>query len=142
MSLDRFAVPSSLDADVALASRCSGCSLKTEENLACVKALPLSSLMVESDCPWCEIRPSHASHPLLATLAKSPDYAHLAPLYTPTQVKKEKWVEGKGVKGRNEPCATGAVAWVVSQLHGVSLEEVAKVTSRNAATLFRGLSDN
>jgi len=55
-------------------------------------------------------------------------------------VKKEKFAEGKGVKGRNEPCATGQVAWVVSRLKGTSLEEVAKVTMENSMKLF-GLSE-
>lgn len=55
----------------------------------------------------------------------------------PAGVKKEKWTSGKLVKGRNEPIATGQVAWVVAQLHGVSLEEVAEVTTRNAKELFR-----
>lgn len=110
------------------------CSLKTEENLATVTALPLSKLMLESDCPYCEIRPSHASHAHLSSL---PPY--LSALYKPEAVKKEKFVEGKAVRGRNEPVGTGLVAWVVAQLKGVSLEEVAEVTTRNARELF-GLS--
>jgi len=93
-----------------------------------------------SDCPWCELRPSHASSPFLATLASSPTYAHLHELYCPPSAKKEKWKEGKAVKGRNEPVATGQVAWVVSQLKGVSLEDLAEATTRNARDLF-GLHD-
>ena len=38
-----------------------GCSMKTEENCAVVKAVPLSHLMIETDCPYCDIRNSHAS---------------------------------------------------------------------------------
>lgn len=38
-----------------------GCSMKTEENCAVVKAIPLSHLLVETDCPYCDIRNSHAS---------------------------------------------------------------------------------
>ena len=83
-----------------------------------------------------QIRPSHASYALLSTLATSPAHSHLAPLYIPLSVKKERWVSGKGVKGRNEPCSTGQVAWVVAQLKGVSLEEVAEQTYRNTCQLF------
>lgn len=112
--------------------------------------------MVESDCPWCEvsscylsqrlssfycssilnpltqIRPSHASHAFLSSIAGTP----LEPLYRPPSVKKEKWVEGKTVRGRNEPFSTGQVAWVIAQLKGVELEEVASVTTKNATELF------
>ncbi|GAA5996326.1 hypothetical protein JCM5350_007233 [Sporobolomyces pararoseus] len=108
-----------------------GCSLKTEENITVVKGIPLESMMIESDCPWCEIRPSHASSKYLEDLPQE-----LKEIYVPKMVKKEKFVEGKGVKGRNEPSSTGQVAWVVSRLKGMSLEEVAKVTMENAMNLF------
>ncbi|GAA5833312.1 hypothetical protein JCM5353_008531 [Sporobolomyces roseus] len=121
--------------DLGLYVGINGCSLKTAENLSIVEQLPLESLMIESDCPWCEIRPSHASSEHLKSLPED-----LQEIYTVKMVKKEKFVEGKGVKGRNEPCATGQVAWVVSRLKGTSLEEVAKVTTENSMKLF-GLSE-
>lgn len=40
------------------------------------------------------------------------------------------------VKGRNEPCAIGLVAWVVSKLHGVSVEEVGEKAWGNTVGLF------
>ncbi|GAA5999054.1 3'-5'-exodeoxyribonuclease [Rhodotorula paludigena] len=115
-----------------------GCSLKTAENLEGVKRLPLDRLLIESDCPWCEIRPSHASHALLADLSADPANQHLKERYLPVQVKKEKWAQGKAVKGRNEPCGTGQVAWVVAKLKGVSIDEVARVTTSNFLELFKG----
>ncbi|GAA6015094.1 hypothetical protein JCM11491_001658 [Sporobolomyces phaffii] len=120
---------------LGLAIGVNGCSLKTSDNLAVVEAVPLASLMVESDCPWCEIRPSHASARLLADL---PDA--LRDAWTVKMAKKEKFVAGGGVKGRNEPASTGLVAWVVSRLKGVTVEEVAEVTTRNAMAMF-GLKD-
>jgi TatD DNase family protein len=54
----------------------------------------------------------------------------------PVEVKKEKFVPGKAVKGRNEPYATSQVACVLASLHGVSLEEVADQTRRNTLALF------
>ena len=35
--------------------------MKTAENCEIVKAIPIDRLMVETDCPYCEIRNSHAS---------------------------------------------------------------------------------
>lgn len=109
-----------------------GCSLKTEENLSVVEGIPLGSIMIESDCPWCEIRPSHASSRHLVDMP--PD---LRGVYMTTMVKKEKFVPGKGVKGRNEPNSTGQVAWVVSKVKQTSVEEVARVTTENALNMFR-----
>jgi TatD DNase family protein len=61
----------------------------------------------------------------------------LAALYGPATVKPEKFVEGKAVKGRNEPCSIGQVAWVVAQVKGVSIEEVCEAAYRNTKALFR-----
>ncbi|KAM0748334.1 Mg-dependent DNase [Meredithblackwellia eburnea MCA 4105] len=114
-----------------------GCSLKEQMGLDVVTALPLEKLLVESDCPWCEVRPSHASHPILSSLSNSTEYSHLRSLYNPEgAVKKEKWVQGKTVRSRNEPAATGQIAWVISKIKGVPLEQVASTTFQNTLTLF------
>ena len=67
-----------------------GCSLKTEENLRVAAAIPENRLMIETDCPWCEIRPSHASRAHVKTILPAKD--------------KKKHDEESLVKGRNEPC--------------------------------------
>ena len=38
-----------------------GCSLKTQDNCEVVKKIPLDKLMLETDCPYCDIRNSHHS---------------------------------------------------------------------------------
>ena len=90
-----------------------GCSMKTEENLEVVKAVPLERLQIETDGPWCEMRPSQAS-------AK---YTQGAPELS-RSVKKEKWSPDAMVKGRNEPCTISRVAWAVAGVKGVGVEEV------------------
>lgn len=92
-----------------------GCSLKTEENLAVTKEVPLERIQIETDGPWCEIRPTHASSKYLQ---------NAPPL--PKAVKKEKWSPDAMVKGRNEPCQISRVAHVVAGVKGISVEEVAE----------------
>lgn len=45
-----------------------GCSLKTEEQLQSVAQIPSSHILLETDCPWCAIRPSHAGENSLTFL--------------------------------------------------------------------------
>jgi TatD DNase family protein len=102
-----------------------GCSLKTEENLAVVKKIPLDRLQIETDGPWCEIRPSHASS----------QYLKDGPI-VPKAVKKEKWQSGMMVKGRNEPSTIAQVAHVVGKVKGISTEEVCAAAWHNSISMF------
>jgi TatD DNase family protein len=99
--------------DLGLDIGVNGCSLKTEENLEVVKMIPLERLQIETDGPWCEIRPSHASHKMLVDAPSMPK-----------AVKKEKFAKGMMVKGRNEPCTIPLVAHVIAKLKGITVEEV------------------
>lgn len=67
-----------------------GCSLKTQENLEVVREIPLEKIMLETDCPYCEIRKSSPAHKLITTQFN----------YKP----KEKYSTEALVRGRNEPC--------------------------------------
>lgn len=113
-----------------------GCSLKTEENLAVVKAIPLSRLMLETDAPWCDLRPTHASAKYVKAALDGPTREQLKALYSPPTVKKEKHDPEKMVKGRNEPCAIGQVAAVVAGVKGLDVAEVAAVAEKNTRWLF------
>lgn len=104
-----------------------GCSLKTEENLQVVKELPLDRMMIETDAPWCEIRPSHAGHKYLESKA----FADI-----PT-VKKEKWKPGAFVKSRNEPCFIRQVLEVICGVKEQdNIQEVAEIIYRNTMQTF------
>ena len=107
-----------------------GCSMKTEENLEVVKAIPLDRLQIETDGPWCEMRASHAS-------AKYKDAA--PPL--PRSVKKEKWEKDCMVKGRNEPASISHVAHVIARVKGIPIEKVCEAAWGNSIRMF-GLGES
>jgi TatD DNase family protein len=102
-----------------------GCSMKTEENLQVVKAVPLDRLQIETDGPWCEIRASHAS------------FQHLkdGPA-VPKTVKKEKWQKGLMIKGRNEPATIVQVAHVIARVKDISVQEVCESAWKNSTEMF------
>lgn len=170
-------------ADLGLHIGTNGCSFKTRENCDVVAAIPLDRLMLETDGPWCEIRPTHAGwrHLLDAKAKVEGIYAGLAgdvngdgnvatprtatpnpqqqedPRPKPTAaakppkkpkkkepeiperwrtVKKEKWVEGAMVKGRNEPCTIERVAQVVAGVRGEPLRHVCEAAWANTVKVF------
>ncbi|KCV72143.1 hypothetical protein H696_01547 [Fonticula alba] len=77
-----------------------GCSLKTQENLDVVKAIPVERLLLETDGPWCTIRPSHAGHGFLRT--KYPES------------RRDRHKSHTLVKDRAEPCHMNSVLEVVT----------------------------
>lgn len=114
-----------------------GCSLKTEENLEVVKAIPLERMQIETDGPWCEVRSSSAGARYLEGweeevkgLVEGVDKGGWK------SVKKEKFVVGAMVKGRNEPCMIGKVAWVVAGVKGVNVEVVRRQAWNNSVKMF------
>ncbi|KAI0320452.1 Mg-dependent DNase [Amylostereum chailletii] len=109
-----------------------GCSLRAEENLSAVKSIPPDSVMFETDAPWCSMTSTHASKQHLDALP-----APLRLLYLPPPTKPENFVRGKPVKGRNEPAAIGAVAWVYhQQREAKSFEDTVETAWRNTVELF------
>lgn len=189
--------------DLGLYVGLNGCSFKTEDNCRVVEAVRLDRLMLETDGPWCEVRPTHegwkylvemerrerereAAAAVAAAAAASqpqPDITQPAasdaatiegvvgpengsadkPQARPQQkkkpqqpqqpskkpqkkesevperfkvVKKEKWVEGAMVKGRNEPCTIERVARIVAAIKGAGVEEVCEAAWRNSVRVF------
>ncbi|KAG7200306.1 hypothetical protein KM043_017770 [Ampulex compressa] len=99
-----------------------GCSLKTEENLFAVTTIPSDRLMIETDCPWCEIRPTHASAKDVIT-------------HFPA-VKKEKWQPDRMVKGRNEPCTIVQILEVLARIRDEEEEYLCNQIYKNTMKLF------
>ena len=62
-----------------------GCSLKTDANLAVVAGIPADRLLLETDAPWCGLRPSHASSRFVQTKLQ--------------EIDKKKYRPGVVVKG-------------------------------------------
>lgn len=146
--------------DLGLYIGINGCSFKTAENCNVVKAVRLDRFMIETDGPWCEVRPSHEGYKYLierrteqettqdGAAPESAAPAAAGPAKKKNQkkepqvpdrfkvVKKEKWEEGAMVKGRNEPCTIERVAKIVAAIKGVSVEDVCEAAWRNSVRVF------
>lgn len=137
--------------DLGLHIGINGCSFKTVENCAVVKEVHLDRLMIETDGPWCEVRPSHEGWKYLIEKKEAqPNGAPPAPQPKSKKnqkkepevperfkvVKKEKWEEGAMIKGRNEPCSIERIAKIVAGIKGVSVEEVCEAAWTNTIKVF------
>ena len=107
-------------------------SLKTEENLRVASLIPLDRLLLETDAPWCDIRPTHASWKYLCESSAMWEDQWIQPV----SYKKEKFVDGSMVKGRNEPCMMRSVLRVVSRLRGLPESDLSDIVWKNTQTLF------
>ncbi|KAI5640140.1 tatD related DNase domain-containing protein [Phthorimaea operculella] len=101
-----------------------GCSLRTKENLEVASKIPQDRLMIETDCPWCEVKQTH------------PGYTHVVTKY-PT-VKKEKYSVGTDsqVKGRNEPVNIVQVLEILAAIRKENIDELAQAIYDNTNKLF------
>jgi TatD DNase family protein len=114
--------------DLGLYIGLNGCSLKTEQNLEVVRELPLDKILLETDCPYCEIKATHAGH------------KHIQTTFAGMKKADKKFETGKMVKGRNEPCQIVQVAEVIAGVKGIPVEEVARVCYQNSMDLYSGFS--
>lgn len=150
--------------DLGLYIGINGCSFKTVENCAVVKEVHLDRLMIETDGPWCEVRPSHEGYkyliekkndaPVPAPENEQNGTATAEPAKKPQKqskknqkkepevperykiVKKEKWEEGAMIKGRNEPCNIERVVKIIAGIKEVGIEEVCEAAWENTVKVF------
>lgn len=100
-----------------------GCSLKTEDNLKVAADIPDDRIMVETDSPWCEIRPSHAGSKFIKTKF-------------PAVKKKEKWDKDMLIAGRCEPVMITQVLEVLAGIKNKPMEQLAEQYYNNTMKVF------
>ena len=97
--------------------------ISAEANLRVVAQIPIDRLLLETDAPWCDIRPSHAGAARVRTRLESRD--------------RKRHDPGCLVKGRNEPCNIVQVLEVVAAARGGGdVEALAAQVLRNTEALF------
>jgi TatD DNase family protein len=112
-----------LDLQLGLYIGINGCSLKTAMNLEVAAKIPLPLLLIETDAPWCGIKPSHAGFKFINTkFATAP---------------KGKYIISMMVKDRNEPCTIVQVLEILSAIRNQNPEELAGQIYDNTVRLFR-----
>jgi len=108
--------------DLGLYIGINGCALKTEEGLEMARQVPLNRLVLETDAPWCGLRPS------------GPATKHVKTKFA--EVKRDKFVHGTMVKDRQEPAHTLHIAEVLAAVKGVELSELAEATYANTINVL------
>ncbi|CAA9997699.1 unnamed protein product [Nesidiocoris tenuis] len=106
--------------DLGLDIGINGCSLKTEQNLSVVKEIPSKSLHLETDCPYCDIRPTHAGFKHVKTKFET----------------SKKWRPNALLKGRNEPCTIAQVLEVMAAIRNEDEVTLCDQIFNNTLRLF------
>lgn len=119
-----------LEFDEKLYIGLNGCSLREPHSIDVIRQLPTDRIMIESDAPWCEMRPTHASAPYLSVFSWGIEKA----------LAKEKYQPSAPVRGRNEPSETRRVLYAIAKIKGVSENDLANQIHQNTINLFPQLA--
>ncbi len=103
-----------------------GCSLRTEENLETAAMCPLDRMLLETDCPYCDIRPTHPSYKFVTTKFETVKDKKYDPATETTKL----------VKGRNEPAAIVQVAEVMAGVTDTPIEVLAAAVIDNTRRFY------
>uniref|UniRef100_A0A7S0YMN6 TatD related DNase n=1 Tax=Polytomella parva TaxID=51329 RepID=A0A7S0YMN6_9CHLO len=106
-----------------------GCSLRTQESLSVAAAIPSSRVMLETDCPWCEIKNTHPGKGFIKTVLPV------------KAVDKKKHSRDAMVKSRNEPSGIRQVLEVFAGAKGIydggrTKEEEGRLTEELAEEIY------
>lgn len=115
-----------------------GCSLRDETGLEAARQVPIDRLLLETDAPWCDLRPSHASSAAQQGSFELKEFDERVGAVWKDKKKMGKDDKTSLIKGRNEPCRIAAVAEAVAAARGCSVAEVARAAWENSERLFFG----
>ena len=104
-----------------------GCSLREPQGLDVARAVPFDRVVLETDAPWCDVKPTHAGWSLVRTR------------FPERRLDKAAQTDAANdglVKGRNEPCKLIQVAEVVAGVRGVSVESLVAQLQLNTERVF------
>lgn len=100
--------------DLGLYLGFNGCSLRTEEGMEIVKNVPVERILLETDAPYCSLKPS-------------------GPAY---HMKKTFYENEKKLKRINEPMAVKWIAEVISGIKNIPMEEFEPIIFENTINCF------
>ena len=115
--------------DMGLYIGLNGCSLRSDESLSdVVPFIPDEKILLETDAPYCDVRPTH------------PGYKYLSPDTIPKNFKPEKFQPGSMVKGRNEPACISQIAAIVAKARKTDRDFLINKVHENTLRLFKHLA--
>lgn len=103
-----------------------GCSLKTLDNLEVVKHIPNNRLLLETDAPWCGVKPTHAGYSYIKTIFPTKKVDKFDPITDDNVL----------VKDRNEPCTITQILEILARVRQQDPHELADIVYTNTETLF------
>lgn len=126
--------------DMGLYISVNGCSLRTRECIDVVRKIPMDRLCLETDAPWCDLRPTHASfefqEPYFNVFPEKTNYEFPKFCYE-KRFKPEKFQMGKMVSSRNEPALVIKVLSTLAKIRNEDVGILAQQVYKNTKKLFK-----